>query len=243
MTLRYVFLDDGGTINDNARREPQWRRLVGEFFAPHLGGEASVWSEANRRSFAPVFERFTRRVAAWDDARSDYRRELELYGLDWLGSMAAEIGVELPPGEAGRLVLVAAANAYIAPRVRADYRGAVEAIRALAADFTLFTSSGTASHELALILGALDVADLFARLYGPDLVNTPKGHVRFYARLFADAGVDPTACLVLDDTAESLLAARAAGARVVLISEAPTDELPRIAALRDLPALLSASDP
>jgi len=234
LTVRHVFLDDGGTINDNARREPQWRRL---------DGEAPAWSEANRRSFAPVFERFRRRVAAWEDGRSDYRRELELYGLDWLGSMATEVGVELPPDEAARLALVAAANASIAPRVRADYPGVVEASRALAADFTLFTASGTASRDLGLILGGLGVAGRFETLYGPDLVNTPKGHGRFYARLFADAGVDPTACLVLDDSGASLLAARSAGARVLLVAEASTDGLPHIAALRDLPALLKALNP
>ena len=34
--IRYVFLDDGGVINDNSLRAPQWRRLVGEFFVPRF---------------------------------------------------------------------------------------------------------------------------------------------------------------------------------------------------------------
>lgn len=31
-------LDDGGVMNDNARRAPQWRRLVGDFLIPRPGG-------------------------------------------------------------------------------------------------------------------------------------------------------------------------------------------------------------
>ena len=43
-----VFLDDGGVMNDNSQRGFQWRRLVGEFFVPLLGGTSEAWVEANR---------------------------------------------------------------------------------------------------------------------------------------------------------------------------------------------------
>lgn len=35
-----IFVDDGGVMNDNRLRAPQWRRLLGEFFPPRLGGSA-----------------------------------------------------------------------------------------------------------------------------------------------------------------------------------------------------------
>jgi hypothetical protein len=41
--IRVVFLDDGGVLNDNERRAPEWRRLLGEFFAPRLGGTPEAW--------------------------------------------------------------------------------------------------------------------------------------------------------------------------------------------------------
>jgi len=43
--VRVVFLDDGGVLNDNDRRAVEWRRLLGEFFAPRLGGTPEAWGE------------------------------------------------------------------------------------------------------------------------------------------------------------------------------------------------------
>ena len=43
-----IFLDDGGVINDNAVRGPQWQRLVGRFLSPRLGGEPEAWAQANK---------------------------------------------------------------------------------------------------------------------------------------------------------------------------------------------------
>jgi hypothetical protein len=43
-----IFLDDGGVMNDNRLRAEQWQRMVGEFFAPILGGSTTAWAEANR---------------------------------------------------------------------------------------------------------------------------------------------------------------------------------------------------
>ena len=33
-------------MNDSRRRSVQWQRLVGEFFAPRLGGTAEAWAAA-----------------------------------------------------------------------------------------------------------------------------------------------------------------------------------------------------
>lgn len=51
-----ILLDDGGVMNDNRLRGEQWQRLVGEFFAPQLGGESAAWAEANRIHMMSVFE-------------------------------------------------------------------------------------------------------------------------------------------------------------------------------------------
>ncbi len=37
-----LFIDDGGVLNDNALRGPQWQRLVAEFFVPALGGDRAT---------------------------------------------------------------------------------------------------------------------------------------------------------------------------------------------------------
>ena len=46
--IEAVFLDDGGVMNDNALRAPQWRRMVGEYLPSRLGGDAAAWAAANR---------------------------------------------------------------------------------------------------------------------------------------------------------------------------------------------------
>jgi hypothetical protein len=61
MKIPVLFLDDGGVLNDNTVRGPQWRRLVGEYFAPRLGGDPAAWAEANRTVTTSIFH-----ADAWD---------------------------------------------------------------------------------------------------------------------------------------------------------------------------------
>ena len=46
--IEAIFIDDGDVMNDNARRGPQWQRLVGEYLAPRLGGDQVAWGRANQ---------------------------------------------------------------------------------------------------------------------------------------------------------------------------------------------------
>ena len=81
----------------------------------------------------------------------------------------------------------------------------------------------------------------FERLYGPDLINTFKAGPAYYERLFADAEVDPSNAVVVDDCPQALAWARQAGARTVLIGAgpaAPEALAVCLAMLADLPALM-----
>ena len=51
---RVLFIDDGGTLNDNRLRAAQWQRFVGEFMAPRMGGDPPAWAAANRDVFPRV---------------------------------------------------------------------------------------------------------------------------------------------------------------------------------------------
>ena len=46
--IEAIFIDDGDVMNDNARRGPQWQRLVGEYLAPRLGGDQVAWGRTNK---------------------------------------------------------------------------------------------------------------------------------------------------------------------------------------------------
>ena len=51
---RVLFLDDGGVLNDNALRGPEWLRLIGGFMPARLGGTADQWARANSVVFPRV---------------------------------------------------------------------------------------------------------------------------------------------------------------------------------------------
>ena len=52
-----LFIDDGGVMNDNARRAPQFARLVGKYMPPRLGGSPEAWAAANTEVATGLFER------------------------------------------------------------------------------------------------------------------------------------------------------------------------------------------
>ena len=131
---------------------------------------------------------------------------------------------------------------WITPRIQATLPGAVKAIRLMHHQgYTLHTASGSCLLELAGYFEGLGVRRCFGRLYGADLINTFKEGPEYYARIFADAGVQPVEALVVDDSADATRWAAQLGARTVLIGPSPRPETgttPRIESLAELPAFL-----
>jgi HAD superfamily hydrolase (TIGR01509 family) len=235
---RVLFLDDGGVMSDNPRRGEQWRHLVGEYFAPRLGGTHAAWAEANRAATDVLFE-----PANWRErlrASADYRGFDLRYQLDWLDAMCRHVGVAMPPAE-DAYDMARAATASITRRVRAAIPGVAEAIRLLHAEgYTLYTASGEPSDDLEGYLDGMGVRGCFMRLYGPDLVDTFKTGPAYYERIFADAGVDPARAVVVDDNADAVAWARQAGAQAVHVTDTPaeTNLASAIPSLAHVPSLL-----
>lgn len=234
-----LFIDDGGVLNDNSRRGPEFQRLIAEFFPPRLGGTPQAWAEANRATFRRV-------LAEHEDLifRPDaYLQGYEAYEKAWLTAMCEHVGVAPPAGNECA-ALAREALLYITRRARAAFPGAAETVAALAdAGYTLHTASNQASWEMDGYLSGMGILDHFGILFGADLVNVMKPHRAYYERAFAQAGVDPSQALVLDDTPEFLAAAREVGARTVLVGapEAAPGHL-AIPSLAALPALLETLD-
>lgn len=211
-----LFVDDGGVMNDNAVRGPQWQRLAGEFFAPLLGGDPADWGEANRRVATALFEEHE--LVMGDLIDGGYRAWLRSYHLRWLRNMCAHVGVLPPEADAECLDLARRATSYVTERVRSALPGAIDALRALRADgYTLHTGSGEEEADLHGYLTGMGVRHCFGRLYGPDVVDTPKGGYQYYARIFADAGVRPEDAVVIDDSPRAAAWAAQTGARTVLV--------------------------
>lgn len=194
--VRVVFIDDGGVLNDNEARASQWRRLLGEYLAPRLGGTPEAWAAANVGAFERSWARYLAQVDAagtrggiegW--IREDRRR--------WLVDMCEQVGVAAPPDPGMYAVAV---GAWVAERVRASIPGAVETVKWLhGRGLTLNTASGALSWELEPYLRGMGILDRFDHLYGPDLVDRYKNGPHFYAALLADSGADPASAAVVDD--------------------------------------------
>ena len=90
-----LFIDDGGVLNDNSRRGPEFQRLIAEFFPPRLGGTPEAWAEANRATFQLVFEAHKDAMAVVDA----YQREVAPYETEWLTAMCDHVGVVAPKAD------------------------------------------------------------------------------------------------------------------------------------------------
>lgn len=215
-TQPIILLDDGGVMNDNRLRGPQWQRLVGEFFTPRLGATSAAWAEANRVFSTQMFE-----PANWQarvQAASTYPDFERTYWLDWLGGMCQLVGITRPPEEEC-LELARQSETYITRRVKSAFPGVIEAIRHLHSQgYTLHTASGESSLHLRGYLEGMGVLACFGRLYGSDLLDTLKERPEYYERLFTDSGIAPADALIVDDSPRNLAWAREFGATTVLVS-------------------------
>ena len=208
-----LFLDDGGVMNDDTQRAPEWQRLVAEFFAPLLGGDLTSWVDAN----AVVFECLLPMLEAGPKGQ-EYDEWFDSTQLLWLRRMAAHVGVAVPADDAQCIRLAWQASDYVTLRVRASYPGAVEAIRMLhSMGFTLFTASGGHSRELHGYLSGMGVRECFDRLYGADLIKVGKNSAEYYHRLFKHSGVNPNHTLVVDNKPHCLAWASSLGATTCLV--------------------------
>src|SRR3954466_2973831 len=84
-----LFLDDGGVMNDNRLRRPEWLRLIREFMPARLGGSAEQWGGANAVTFPPLWREMQRRMPEFA-SHHELQRTL---ATEWMSAMCARIGV------------------------------------------------------------------------------------------------------------------------------------------------------
>ena len=208
-----LFLDDGGVLNDNSLRRPEWLRLIGEFMPARMGGSAEQWAEANGTIWPDMWRDLQKRMAEFG-SHEQYQRRL---ATDWMRAMCARIGVTAPSDD-DAVRLYNELSSYVAERGMCAISGAADAVRSLhRAGYTLYTASGTTSWELRGILGRMGIVEMFSGLYGPDVVDHEKHGLAFYEKVFAHAGVAPAMALVIESDAECCGWAREAGANAAWI--------------------------
>lgn len=208
-----LFLDDGGVLNDNDLRAPEWLRLIGEFMPARLDGTAEQWASANRTVFPRVWADLLKRLPTF----ANHQEFQQTYATNWMSAMCTHVGITPPPDD-DAVTLYNELSTYVAERATSAIAGAADAVLSLhRAGYVLYTASGTTSWELRGIMTKMGIAEAFSGLCGPDLVDHVKYGPAFYERVFARAGVAPGSALVIESDPECCRWASEAGAHAVWI--------------------------
>lgn len=133
-----------------------------------------------------------------------YRIFERLHLLIWIKEMCQIASRHLPVNDPllfktlpsltdGDLFRIAkSAHVYAIQRVRADFPGALSAIRSIKAmpeGLKLYTSSADSFEDLETILGGLGVLEEFDGVFGADRVDCLKNSEEYYRRVFEAVGV------------------------------------------------------
>jgi len=183
----------------------------------------------------PVWERVRRQVVAERGGRWAEDAQRRLMGMstpEWARYLSGELGVDLPPGQVAELVI---------ERVAASYRehlplmpGAADAVRALAARWPLGLASSSPPSLIGAVLGEAGLAPLFAATMSTEQVARGKPAPDIYQAVAGALGVAAAACAGIEDSANGLRSAAAAGLRVVAVPHPrypPGDEALGLAAV------------
>ncbi|HEY6744972.1 MAG TPA: HAD family phosphatase [Mycobacteriales bacterium] len=159
---------------------------------------------------------------------------------EWAAYLAGLIGGG-DPEELAKQVVAAMADRY---REQVPLLpGAVDAVRALAGRWPLAVASSSPPELIRVVLAAAGVADRFRVTVSSEEVARGKPAPDVYLAAAERLGVDPTACVAIEDSANGLRSAAAAGMTVVAVPNPhfppPADALALARATVDTPAGLT----
>jgi HAD superfamily hydrolase (TIGR01509 family) len=191
----------------------------------------------------------------WDAAREQLARERggrwhdsaqhDMMGMssrEWSRYMHETIGLPEPPEEINREVVQRLADLY---RERLPViPGGREAVERLAARWPLGLASSSNRELIDLVLELLGVQDLFRATVSSEEVARGKPAPDVYLEAARRLGVDPARAAAVEDSQNGILAAKAAGMRVIAVPNRhfPPDEhaLAEADVVVDSPAGLTA---
>jgi HAD superfamily hydrolase (TIGR01509 family) len=181
----------------------------------------------------------------WDAAREALARERggrwhagaqrDMMGMsspEWSRYMHDVIGLPQAPEEI---------SAEVVRRLQEIYRvelplipGAADAVRRLAARWPLAVASSSNRPLIDLVLELSDLAPLFAATVSSEEVAHGKPAPDVYLEAARRLGVHPARCAAVEDSHNGILAARAAGMRVLAVPNARYPPGPEALAAADL---------
>jgi len=183
--------------------------------------------------------------AVWDEARRELaersggtwkpdsqRAMMGMSSTEWSRYMHEELGVPMPAAE-----ISTAVTADLERRYREGVPlipGAREAVIGLGGRWPLGLASSANRPIIDLVLREADLARYFQATVSSEEVARGKPAPDVYLEAAARLAVDPAACVAVEDSANGLRAAAAAGMRVVAIPNREFPPDPEALALADL---------
>jgi HAD superfamily hydrolase (TIGR01509 family) len=151
---------------------------------------------------------------------------------EWSRYLAEELGVPMTPAAINREVVERISARYAAALPLHD--GAVEVVEALAERWPLGLASSSNRPVIDLVLELAGLTGCFRATVSSEEVARGKPAPDVYLEAAARLGVAPAACVAVEDSANGLRSAAAAGMRVVAVPNRaypPPPELVRTAEL------------
>jgi len=165
-----------------------------------------VWDE--------VRQRFTEENGGhWHDGAQ--RDMMGMSSVEWSRYVRDRLGVQMEPERISR---------EVADRVADLYRdhlpllpGAVESVRALAAEWPLGLASSSNRHVIDLVLDEAGIAGEFRATVSSEEVGAGKPAPDVYLEAAGRLGADPSACVAIEDSTNGIRSAHAAQMTVIAV--------------------------
>jgi HAD superfamily hydrolase (TIGR01509 family) len=169
--------------------------------------------------------------AVWDEVRQRYVEEngghwsdeaqrdmMGMSSVEWSRYVHDRLGVDLPPERISQ---------EVADRVADLYRdhlpllpGAVESVRALAAEWPLGLASSSNRHVIDLVLDEAGIAAEFRATVSSEEVGAGKPAPDVYLEAMRRLEVQPGESVAIEDSTNGIRSAHAAGMRVIAVPNA-----------------------
>jgi HAD superfamily hydrolase (TIGR01509 family) len=168
----------------------------------------------------PVWEQVRRGLVAergghWvPDAQ---RRIMGMSTPEWARYLSEDLGVGLPPDEVAREVIDRMAARYTEHVPLMD--GAVDAVHRIAARWPLGVASSSPPRLIEVVLRSAGLRSCFSVVMSTEQVAHGKPAADIYLAVTAKLGCPPPDCAAVEDSANGLRSAAAAGLRVIAIPQ------------------------
>jgi HAD superfamily hydrolase (TIGR01509 family) len=172
--------------------------------------------------------------SVWDDVRKEFVEEkggtwhdgaqrdmMGMSSVEWSRYVRDRLGVDMDPEEISREVADRVADTY--RKMLPLLPGAVEAVKSLAAEWPLGLASSSNRHVIDLVLDLAGIAGDFAATVSSEEVGAGKPAPDVYLETAKRLGVDPAACVAIEDSTNGIRSAHAAGMGVIAV---PNQDFP-----------------